>query len=101
MGKMIAEKAGAPAACEPITSEKLNEVAEYLQGTANSLGDALETFSLDIDEGVLQEKLLDVDVEICGHCYWWHEVCELEHSEEHGCGHCEQCREELGLDDQN
>lgn len=97
----IGRKAGAPAACEPISREKLNEVGEYLQGTAKSLGDALETFSLDMDEGVLQQMLLDVDVEICGNCDWWHEVCELEHSEEHGCGHCQPCREELGLESED
>ncbi|WP_408601503.1 hypothetical protein [Pseudomonas sp. PLMAX] len=94
----IGRKDGAPAALEYISREKINEVAEYLQGTAKSLGDALETFSLEMDEGALQQALLEADVEICGQCDWWHEVCELEYSEEHGCGHCQPCREELGLE---
>lgn len=81
-----------------IEREKLEQASEYLRGTCKSIWDAIEACGLgDVDEGVLEAELLEVDTELCVHCDWWHEVCELEFSDEHNGGLCEQCREELGI----
>lgn len=79
--------------------EKLEQVGEYLRGSCKSVGEAIEALELgvDIDESSLEEDLLDVDTELCAHCGWWHEVCDLEFSEKHGGGLCEQCSQELGV----
>lgn len=82
-----------------MTEDQLEQAGEYLRGTCKSTTDAIEALGLDVDEGVLEERLLDVDTELCAHCGWWHEVCELEYSEEHGGGLCDQCRDELGISD--
>lgn len=81
-----------------IRRDKLEQAGEYLRGTCNSLGYAIEAVELgDVDESTLEAELLEVDTECCVHCGWWHEVCELEFSDEHGGGLCEDCREELGI----
>lgn len=81
-----------------IDVEKLAEVGQYLQGSCKSTLEAIEHFELNIEEGVLEQRLLDVDVEICVNCHWWHEVCELEFVEDENGGVCEQCRESLGIE---
>ncbi|MDU4254567.1 hypothetical protein [Pseudomonas sp.] len=83
-----------------IEREKLEQVGEYLRGTCKSVGDAVSALELgeDVDETTLEADLLDVDTELCVQCGWWHEVCELEYSEQHGGGLCEQCCDELGVE---
>lgn len=83
-----------------ITHEQLTEAADYLRGTPKSADDAIEALELDIDDGELSSQLLDVDLELCGHCDWWHEVHELQHHPADECGYCDQCREELGIEDE-
>lgn len=80
---------------------RLNQVSEYLLGTCKTLDDAIQAFDLEdeVSQEALEDALLNVDTEICVHCNWWHEVSELEYFEEHDGGLCEQCREELGLND--
>ncbi|MBA1280596.1 MULTISPECIES: hypothetical protein [Pseudomonadaceae] len=83
-----------------IEGEQLAEVAEYLRGTCNSVDDAIAALGLseDIDTNQLEADLLEEEVEICVSCNWWHEVCELQYSEPHGGGLCEQCCGELGVE---
>lgn len=83
-----------------ITQEQLTDAAEYLRGSCKSADDAVIALELDIDEGELCSQLLDVDIELCGHCNWWHEVHELQYHADDECGYCEQCREELGIEDE-
>lgn len=81
-----------------IDRNKLEQAGEYLRGTCKSVGDAIDAVELgDVDESALEAELLEVDTELCVHCYWWHEVCDLEFSDDHGGGLCEDCREELGI----
>lgn len=79
---------------------KLEQVGEYLRGSCKSLGDAIEALELGdrIDESKLETDLLEVETELCTHCGWWHEVSELEYSEQAGGGLCEQCCEELDVE---
>ena len=82
-----------------IEREQLEQIGEYLRGTCKSVGDAVVALELgdDVDESQLEASLLEAEIELCVHCNWWHEVCELQYSEEHGGGLCEQCCEELGV----
>ncbi len=77
----------------------INDVCEFMQGSCKSLGEAIDTFDLDVEEHVLEDALLSNDVEICVHCHWWHEVCELVYNQDSGGGLCDDCREELGIED--
>lgn len=83
-----------------IEREQLEQVGEYLRGTCKSIGAAVEALELGdgVDESQLEADLLEVDTELCVHCSWWHEVCELQYSEAHGGGLCEQCCAELGVE---
>ncbi|ENM3073095.1 hypothetical protein ACR3H8_20210 [Pseudomonas aeruginosa] len=83
-----------------IERNQLEQVGEYLRGTCKSIGEAIDALELgdDVDESQLEADLLEVDTELCVHCSWWHEVCELQYSEEHGGGLCEQCCDELGVE---
>lgn len=79
---------------------RLEELAEYLRGSCNSLSSAMESLGIEDahDEGQLQIELLDVEIGICVNCYWWHEVHELQFSEDNGGGVCEQCCDDLGME---
>lgn len=83
-----------------IEREQLERIGEYLRGTSRSVADAVSALELgdDVDENQLEADLLDVETELCVHCNWWHEVCELQYSAEHGGGLCEQCCNELGVE---
>lgn len=83
-----------------IEREKLEQIGEYLRGSCKTIGDAVEALELGdgVDESQLEADLLDVETELCVHCNWWHEVCDLQYSEENGGGLCEQCCEALGVD---
>lgn len=83
-----------------IDHEKLVELGEYLKGSCKSIGDGIEALELgdDIDESQLEADLLDVEVELCVACHWWHEVCDLEFVENENGGMCDQCREEHGIE---
>ena len=83
----------------PLEREQLVQIAEGLTGTCKSLGEVLDALEIEADEGVVQNDLLDVNVEICVACDWWHDVSDLEYIEKFGGGLCEQCREEHGIED--
>lgn len=80
----------------------LEQIGEFLRGTCKSVQDAINSLELgdDIDESQLEGDLLNADTEMCGQCNWWHEVCELTYNNEHGCGLCDDCRDELGIADE-
>lgn len=77
-----------------LTTEQLDEAADYLRGTCKDVGAAAEMLGIEVDETALQERLLEVDLELCVGCHWWHEVCELEFVEDEGGGLCDDCRNE-------
>lgn len=83
-----------------ISNEKLEEVQSDIVGTCKSLTQIIEEHGLDIEENDLQDRLLDgaVGAELCVACNWWHEVSELEYSEELNGGLCGQCLADEGLD---
>lgn len=82
-----------------LTPEQLDEAADYLRGTCKDVGDAADMLGIEVDETELQERLLDVELELCVGCHWWHDVCDLEFVEQEGGGLCDDCREERGIDD--
>jgi hypothetical protein len=72
-------------------------LAEYLDGTCRTIVEACQ--ALDLDEGVdWDDALLDLNVERCSHCDWWHESCMLTHVEEKNGFFCDQCLDELGVE---
>ncbi len=83
-----------------IERDKLEEIGDYLRGSCKSLSEAITAFNLDegTDESQLEADLLDVEIELCVNCHWWHEVHELQYSEENSGGVCEQCCDELGIE---
>ena len=82
-----------------LNRDQLERLGTHLRGTCKLIGTAVEELELgeDLDESQLQTDLLQVDTELCAHCGWWHEPCELQFSEENGGGLCEQCCDELGV----
>jgi hypothetical protein len=84
---------------DDIDDKTLSEVAQYLEGTCQSTQDAIDRFALDVEDGILEQRLLDVSIEICVNCDWWHEVSDLEYIESENGGVCTQCREQLGIED--
>lgn len=82
-----------------LTTEQLDEAADYLRGTCKDVSDAADMLGIEVDETELQERLLEVELELCVGCHWWHDVCDLEFVEQEGGGLCDDCREERGIDD--
>lgn len=72
------------------TSFDIDAIAAFLMGTPNSIEQAIEHFSLDIDSSELEDKLSDTNIERCPHCDWWYESGELvdEFDEVVGCRDC-------------
>ncbi|MFJ3685513.1 hypothetical protein [Pseudomonas sp. NPDC090208] len=82
-----------------IERKQLEQVGEYLRGTCKQICEAITALELgDLDESQLEADLLEVETELCVQCNWWHEVCELQYSEENGGGLCSQCCEELDIE---
>lgn len=67
------------------------KIAEYLQGTGNTLQDACrELFDIDEEELTEDEHLeISMEVFLCDTCGWWFE--RVEEAEEDGAGNCESC----------
>lgn len=75
------------------TAEQMRVVAEYIQGTCKSVDQAFEACGFgDLNTDDAEDDLLTYDVEMCGVCNWWCEVCELEWDEQAGHGVCDDCR---------
>lgn len=71
----------------------MQELAGHLQGTCMSLAQACDAVGIEgQDDSDLEAELLGYDVERCGVCDWWCEVCELEFDEAAGHGVCGDCR---------
>lgn len=70
------------------------DVAHYLLGTCNSAANAIDHFELEADQDELEDRLLDINVELCKGCNWWHESCMLI-CDDGGNALCEQCAPEL------
>lgn len=76
-----------------LSDERLNEIQHELEGTCTTLTAIIERHALDIEEDVLEDRLLDGDMPIersvC--CEWWFGVSALEFDADRGGGVCEQC----------
>jgi len=72
---------------------KRRQDAADFQGTCASNSEIAD--ALGIAESDVEDKMLDINLERCGLCDWWHESCELEFDESKGFGCCEQCAPEL------
>lgn len=74
----------------PANQTKIDEVAEYLQGTCKSLEEGLEhVFGEGADVGNIDIQLLhrlDDQTMCCEGCNWWCETSELD--EDQLCGDC-------------
>lgn len=76
-----------------LNHEDLQELADYLRGTAYSIQEGLDACGIDGFDDDIEEQLLEVDCERCQVCDWWYECCELASDDEDECGICEDCRE--------
>ena len=74
----------------------IQELAEYLTGTCNSLAAALDRFDSDMEIDEAEDALLDVSTERCPGCDWWMSSSELVDCNGDVVG-CDQCRD--GPDD--
>ena len=72
-----------------VSKEKMQEIAEELQGTCKDLDTVLEEHGIDVNS-IPQERFQDLDeiTEQCEACGWWCEPFEME------CGICGDCRDE-------
>ena len=59
--------------------EKLiNELAEHLMGTCQSLAEGCETFEIDEDDLTSEDyQIIDNITQVCNDCGWWCEVADL------------------------
>jgi hypothetical protein len=76
-----------------ITREQVQAMADFLEGTCRSIVDACEALDLP-EHGDWDDKLLDVNVEVCVRCGHWHESCMLEWIDTANGGVCDQCLED-------
>lgn len=82
-----------------LSETDLQRLGEYLAGTANTIDDGIRVLELEVeDESVLEAELLDVEVQHCNNCGWWHEVCEMEYVASEEEAFCDQFIEALGLE---
>lgn len=73
------------------------KMAEYLDGTCKSIIEACE--ALGLDEGHdWDDAMLDLNVERCSGCDWWHESCMLTEVPEKNGFFCDQCLNDLGVE---
>lgn len=63
------------------------------EGTCQSFITIAE--KLGIPEDDVDDVMLDENLEVCGVCRWWMEVCELEYCEEREFGVCQSCDPEM------
>jgi hypothetical protein len=75
-----------------LTDQQLDELANDLLGTADSIDTALERIGLDpadFDMIDVEDALIDWGTERCIYCGWWMESCALNED-----GVCEECVED-------
>lgn len=61
-----------------ITKAQLQAAKHDLLGTCERLSFYIERKELDVSEAELEDALLDVNIEPCQDCDWWHESGELD-----------------------
>ena len=73
-----------------MTNTDWTKVYQYLEGTCHSATDAIYYFDLDCTEEEVEEKMLELNLEVCPGCGWWVESYELvdENGELVYCDHC-------------
>jgi hypothetical protein len=76
----------------------LQRLGAHLEGTAKSIMIACDEIGIEEDPD-WDDKLLDINIERCVGCEWWHESCMLEYVESRGGGFCDQCLKDEGLAD--
>lgn len=78
-----------------LTDAEKRKLADKLLGTCDSTEAALEYLELDadFDADAAEDGLLDLNVERCKGCDWWHESGELAGERDGEPGYCDQCRE--------
>lgn len=60
-----------------VTQQQVNDVVEYLQGSCNSIDQALEAHGIAEQNGdELIEGIVN-HIERCERCDWWHEISEI------------------------
>lgn len=75
-----------------------DKIYNYLEGTCNSPAQAVDYFDLKCSPEEVEEKMLDMGIEICPGCGWWVESGEL--VDENGeVVFCENCRSYLNSTD--
>lgn len=86
-----------------ISRTLLENVGRWLLGTLNTIEGAIEHFDLAyLDPSDIEDQLLDINVERCQGCGWWHESGDLtpdpeeEGNDEELTGYCIDCRKERG-----
>jgi hypothetical protein len=79
-----------------INNDVLYKIGSWLQGTCHGPDEAIEHFELECDSSDLQDRLLDINIELCSGCGWWFESGELmdEYGEQDG--FCIDCRDDTG-----
>jgi hypothetical protein len=78
-----------------LTTDELERLQYHLEGTCQTLGQALDQLELNgHDHSVIEDQLLDQPhpVEECKGCAWWFEVGDLVRENEADCGYCDQCK---------
>jgi len=74
-----------------ISDKQIHEITSFLEGTCNSIEQAMDRFDIDFPVEEVEDRLLDVNLERCPGCDWWVESSELVDSK----GDivvCENCR---------
>lgn len=66
-------------------------LADKLLGTCDSVDSAIEFFEIDTDAHAATDGLLDLNVEACKGCGWWHNSYDLENEWEGDVGYCADC----------
>ena len=77
-----------------MTVNQLEKLQFHLEGTCQTLVEALCSLNYDEDVNEVEDKLLDGvhPVEQCLECAWWFACGDLARENEEDCGYCEQCR---------
>lgn len=78
----------------PLSRERLEGIAHDLEGTCETLGAYIERHDLDMADDELEDQLLDVSLELCLGCGWWHRSSDLIGEDDSNPGYCDQCRED-------
>ncbi len=73
-----------------ITSDKIDELVDHLQGTTDTLGCGCETIGVDEDD-LSSENLEQIDNAIfnCSACGWWCDISENVGEDDMICADCE------------